>query len=340
MIHQRKRSRLLAPPGSEALIGKLFDGEYFIEEWIGGGAFSNVYKAAERSRNNRIVAVKVIQEAHSNIAKKKSGMQNTHSFAHEVRFNQQLKHGAVARAIRGGQTKEGVDYIVMEYVQGPQLDVYIRRNGPLPFLHTTRIGLDLLGCLKEAHQNGFAHGDLKTGNIIVKSVHPEGPRIKLLDFGHARSFRNKAHLRHHMVGTPAYLAPELVDGGIVDPRAELFALGTILYFAVTGERHIQTSRNTAEECLEYLKTPSKPIPSHPVKYFRPACPDDLAAAIEWTLQRNRSMRPPNTDELIRCLTKAMEECEAESPAKKRGGFVRRVTGAWSDIFERFTEPSS
>ena len=251
-----------------------------------------------------------------------------------------LKHAAVARAIRGGQTKTGIDYIVMEYVQGPQLDVYIRKNGPLPFLHAARIGLDLLGCLKEAHKIGFAHGDLKTGNIIVKSVHPDGPRIKLLDFGHARSFRNKAHLRRHMVGTPAFLAPELVDGGIVDPRAELFALGTILYFALTGERHIQTERNTAEECLEYLKQSSKPIPTHPVQYFRPSCPDNLASAIEWALQRNRNMRPPNTEEFAICLANAIEECDPPKQTKKRGGFVRRVTGAWSDIFEKFTEPSS
>ena len=115
-----------------------------------------------------------------------------------------------------------------------------------------------------------------------------------------------------MVGTPAYLAPELVQGGTVDPRAELYAVCVVMYKAATGESPLQTKRNNADEMIEYLEDSSLPIPSKPLLHFRPDFPPAFAEWIERGLNRNRALRPASASDFRNELEKAVAKEELAS----------------------------
>ena len=304
-IHHNKRGRLRAPLGSEALIGTVLDNRYRVDEWIGGGAFSNVYKGVDKQKEDRPVALKIIHKAHADQARSQSKLKEGNPFEHEARYNQMLKNGWVARAYKAGKTKDGLNYIVMEYVPGMTLERWIRTEGPLSPLHAFQLAEGLLTYLIEAHAVGFAHGDIKSSNIVVSNVSPARLRFKVVDLGHARWFRTPLRPRDHMVGTPAYLAPELVQGGTVDPRAELYAVCVVLYKAVTGELPLQTKRNSADEMIEYLEDSSLPIPTHPIHHFREDFPREFSVWIERGLNRNRSLRPATATDFRSQLEKAV-----------------------------------
>ena len=311
MIHRKLRSRLTAPRGSEALVGTLFDERYRVHAWIGGGAFSNVYHATEGGGGGPALALKIIRKGQSDHARSQTGMVESHAFEHEVRYNQMIRSPALARSYRASRTRDGIDYIVMELVRGEALDQRIRRRGALELGHVRLLAEQLLEFLKDAHGRGIAHGDLKSGNLLV--CDREAFRVKVIDLGHARSFSGGGHASAHLVGTPGFLAPELVDGGVVEPRAEMFAVATILYHATTGELPVQTPRNIAEERLEYLRDPSKPIPSRPARELRPDCPPAFDQALAWALARNPGSRPPSVRAFGERLAQSFEDFPAAPP---------------------------
>lgn len=331
-FHVNKRGRLRAPLGSEALLGKTLDNRYRVEEWIGGGAFSNVYKGIDTLKEDRPVALKVIHRAHAAQAASHSQFEENNPFEHEARYNQMLKNGWVARAYKATKTKDGLNYIVMEFVDGMTLERWVRSNGPLSPLHSFQLAEGLLAYLAEAHKVGFAHGDIKSSNIMVSNVTPTRFRFKVVDLGHARWFRTPLRPRDHMVGTPAYLAPELVQGGTVDPRAELYAVCVVMYKAVTGESPLQTKRNSADEMIEYLEDSSLPIPSRPLLEFRPDFPPSFAQWIERGLNRNRALRPSSAvdfrNELEKTVAKEALTTDKvkESPLKRAMNWLTSFRG--------------
>jgi serine/threonine protein kinase len=126
-----------------------------------------------------------------------------------------------------------------------------------------------------------------------------------------------------MVGTPAYLAPELVQGGTVDPRAELYAVCVVMYKAVTGQSPLQTKRNTADEMIEYLEDSSLPIPSRSLLEFRPDFPASFAQWIEKGLNRNRAVRPASAVDFRNALEKTVAK-EALTTNEVKKSPLKRV----------------
>lgn len=287
----KRRTPLRPPLGGEAILGTVLGGRYTVEEWIGGGAFSNVYLGYDSRKENRPVAIKVIHKAHALQATNHSQFKEGNPFEHEARYNKLLKNGWVARAYTANQTPDGINYIVMEYVPGPTLEWWIRNQGILSPVHAFQLAVGLLTYLEEAHGVGFAHGDIKSTNIVLSNVSTDRFRFKVVDLGHASWFRTPIRPRRHLVGTPAYLAPELVDGGTVDPRAEVYAVAVVLFKAVTGKTPIQTRRNNADEMLEALRDSGKQIPTQSILEWRPEFPPEFARWIEKGLSRNRALRP-------------------------------------------------
>lgn len=311
MIHRTLRSRLTAPRGSEALVGTVFDGQYRVHAWIGGGAFSNVYRATEEEGAGHDIALKVIRKGQSDHARAQTGMVESHAFEHEVRYNQMIQSAGLVRSYRASRTSDGIDYIVMEFVRGEPLDQRIRRKGPLHLGHVRLLAEQILEFLADAHGRGIAHGDLKSGNLLV--CDRSSFRAKVIDLGHARSFRGGSHASAHLVGTPGYLAPELVDGGLVDPRAELFAVASILYHATSGHLPVQTKRNIAEERLEYLRDSSRPIPTTPLRDLRSDCPPTFEHALAWALSRNPAARPNSIRAFLERLQESFEHFPSPPP---------------------------
>jgi eukaryotic-like serine/threonine-protein kinase len=199
-------------------------GRYDIQEELGQGGMSVVYHGRDRSLG-RDVAVKVL---HNHLAKKP---ENRERFHREARAIARLKHTNILEIYDYAQADEEHAFIVMEYVAGVNLGEFINAHGPMPAEYAALVGLELCHALAHAHEQGIIHRDLKPENVMVSTA----GTIKLMDFGIAHIFDAETMTQTgSLLGSPAHMAPELIEGEPVDVRADVFALGTVLYWLVCG----------------------------------------------------------------------------------------------------------
>jgi serine/threonine protein kinase/Tol biopolymer transport system component len=208
---------------------------YRIRSKIGEGAMGVVYEGQD-TRLQRPVAIKVLPVDRITDPIRKG------RFVQEAKAASALNHPNII-TIHDVGSADGVDYIVMEYIQGKTLEQLIRPSGISPSL-VTRYGVQIADALAKAHAAGILHRDLKPSNIMVT----DDGRIKILDFGVAKlldtpnsPFADTATTlalteEGMVVGTTAYMSPEQAEGRQVDPRSDIFSFGSILYELVTGRR--------------------------------------------------------------------------------------------------------
>ena len=210
-------------------------GPYEIQASIGAGGMGEVYKAVD-TRLDRTVAIKVLPEHVSADADLRQRLER------EAKSISRLNHPHICTLHDIG-TQDGTDFLVMEYLEGETLSERIGRDA-LPLAEALQYGLVLLGTLEALHGLGLVHRDLKPANIFLT---PNG--LKLLDFGLARSARKGEPIAGvdltqptqltqagMLLGTPRYMAPEALEGKPVDVRADLFAVGAILYEMLSGKQ--------------------------------------------------------------------------------------------------------
>lgn len=196
-------------------------GEYRIIDRIGAGGMGEVYKAAH-SKIGRLAAIKFL---HSSVA----GAQFVERFLNEARIQASLQHPNIATLY------DFLEYnrqpcIIMEYIEGQTLSEYIRSRGCLPVAETLRLFHDIVDAISYIHNQGIIHRDIKSSNVKIT---PSG-QIKLLDFGIAKSGGSPSlTMTGGFVGTLQYISPEQFTGGIADQRADIWALGVLLYEMVT-----------------------------------------------------------------------------------------------------------
>src|SRR5262249_25960332 len=136
-----------------------------------------------------------------------------------------------------------VPYLVMEFIDGCNLEALVRRGGPLEVKDVLRIGIQVASGLAAAHQHGLIHRDVKPANILLESGMQ---RVKLTDFGWARAADDARLTQSGLIaGTPLYMAPEQAAGEPVDARADLFSLGSVLYELCTGQPAFQAATSVA-----------------------------------------------------------------------------------------------
>ena len=166
-------------------------------------------------------------------------------------------------------------YLIMELIDGPTLAQLIRRNGRLRDTIVASLGIQLVDVLQAAHHLGIVHRDIKPGNIMITA----GYQVKLTDFGIAHTIGGPSLTRDGIMGTQAYMAPELFDGQPIAPSADLWSLGATLYCAAEG--HGPFARETREATLRAILIDDVPIPD---------CSPDLADAISAMLRRDPARR--------------------------------------------------
>ena len=213
------------PPSREALAPEL--PAYEIEGLLGRGGMGAVYKAKQKSLN-RDVAIKVLPPTIDD-----SDMHFAERFKAEAQAMAKLNHPGIIAVYDAGETSGGLLYFVMEYVQGTDVQQMISSSGRLPQAHAHAIAANVCDALAYAHANGLIHRDIKPANIMVDR---QG-RVKVADFGLAKSVtENSGFTQSNMaVGTPDFVAPEsLIAGMPVDGRADLYAVGVMLYQMLTG----------------------------------------------------------------------------------------------------------
>jgi serine/threonine-protein kinase len=200
-------------------------GDYAIDCWLGGGGMGDVYRARDLALC-RNVALKFIPEAFTSDPTRVSRLRT------EAQLLARLNHPHIA-AIHGLEDSALGPFLVLELVDGETLDARIRRS-PLTTHEAIRFGVQLASALEAAHEQGVIHGDLKPANIaLTREEH-----LKVLDFGLAHG-PAEAQLRPNdapVGGTPAYMAPEVVNGRAADKRSDVWGFGCILFEMLTGQR--------------------------------------------------------------------------------------------------------
>jgi len=226
---------------------------YRIVEKIGAGGMGEVYKAHDE-RLDRDVAVKVLPSG---------SLADEHSrkrFRKEALALSKLNHPNIA-TVHDFDTQDGVDFIVMEYVEGASLAEKVK-TGPLPEKEISELGAQIADALEEAHEHGIVHRDLKPGNIAIT---PKG-RVKVLDFGLAKMLKpvsgedTTAALteEHAVAGTLPYMSPEDLRGEVADHRSDLYSFGVVLYEMATGRCPFEHRLSTALADAIIHKPPEPP----------------------------------------------------------------------------------
>lgn len=251
----------LDPPAEPDHLGKF--NRYAILEVVGQGGMGVVVKALDPSLH-RIVALKVMAPQ---LAAIPSARQR---FLREARAAAAVCHEHVV-TIHAVDEAKGLPYIVMQFIAGASLEERLEKRGSLPLEEILRIGMQTARGLAAAHAQGLVHRDIKPANILLENG---VERVKITDFGLARA-ANDARITQSgvIVGTPQYMAPEQARGEAVDHRADLFSLGSVLYFLCTAQAPFQGDSSLAvlrRVCDE---------PPPPITAINPNVPDWLTDII-------------------------------------------------------------
>ncbi|HSD88857.1 MAG TPA: protein kinase [Kofleriaceae bacterium] len=294
-VVQRNLDRVVAEVQPGRLSTQTLDGKYRLGELLGRGGMGEVYQA-ERLDGGGEVAVKVLY-AHL------CSPDDLERFRREAAIAAKLPATHVAQVFDIGHSAEGGHhYLVMELLRGEDLGTLLRRRTQLTATELLPIVDQLAAGLEAAHALGVVHRDLKPQNVFLVTA-PDGPQVKLLDFGVARLLEGSELTRSAMlIGSPGYLAPEqaATEFGEVGPRADVFALGTIIYRAVTG-RSAFPARNPAVAVYEVVHT--DPPPPTDVD---PSVPADVDVVISLALAKKPSQRYATPRELAVDLRRAFE----------------------------------
>ena len=286
-------------------IGQTLKGRYKLLERIGTGGMSTVYLARVLD-TGQTVAVKVVNDTLA------FDEQYIHRFSQELAIARLLTHPGIPRLIDDGETEEGVPFIVMEYVQGITLTEYIKKKGPLPIEEAVAMTEQVLSILSYAYSKGIqAHRDIKPGNIMIDlRTHA----VTVMDFGIAKTVGSS--LTHSTVlYTPKYAAPEQLlpskFGGVVDKRADLYAVGVVLYEMLTGRAPFN-GETPAEISGEQI-TSAPPSPS----VIRTDIPAPLSQVLLKCLQPNPSHRYQTPQDLLQDLKAGYVREPRQTPAAAR-----------------------
>lgn len=270
-----------------------FIGRYQVQSILGQGAFGTIYLTHDPELD-RVVAVKTCTAAE----------QESASLVAEARRSLAVDHAGVVRVFDVGRTDDGETFIVMEYLAGGTLGDRLGTE-PWPVERVVPLFVSLARTLAFAHQHGMVHRDLKPNNILFDDEdHP-----KIADFGLALNESEQLGRRGELAGTVAYMSPEQIRGEVdfIDGRADIWALGVMMYELLTGRRPFQG--NSFEE----ISTQILNRPVRPVRQWDDSVPPKLAAVVEGCLVKDVEQRFPNAG----AVADALEETIASHLAAAR-----------------------
>jgi predicted Ser/Thr protein kinase len=271
------------------VVGDLVGERYELEELVGTGGMSSVYRAHDRLLDRK-VALKVLHSHYGDDG------EYVERFRREARAVAQMSHPNIVTVIDRGHD-EGRQYIVFEYVDGENLKQLVDRSGPLPARRAVELGLAIADALAFAHEHGLVHRDVKPQNVLLT---PDG-EAKVTDFGIARSLDVEQGVTQTgtVLGTSNYLSPEQASGKQVTRATDVYSLGVVLFELLTGEVPFP-GENFVAVAMKHINEPPPDISAR-----RPDVPLRLVAAIERALAKDPSQRFGSMDqfawELRQCL---------------------------------------
>jgi serine/threonine protein kinase len=271
--------------------GTVLDGRYQIVREIGVGGMSTVY-LAEHALIGRRVAVKVL---HAEVAR---SAESVARFMAEARTVGTLGHPNVIASTDMGHLPDGRPYLILEYLEGWTLAEELESVGRLPFQRAVHIAMQIASGVGAAHGRGIVHRDLKSDNVFLTQSEHAADEVKILDFGISKFLESPLETgqtqRGIILGTPDFMAPEQIHSPeLVDHRADIYALGTILYHMLTGRTPFE---NTPAPKLwnRILNESPRPIGS-------PDVPGPLGEIIQRLLAKDPADRPQSMVDVFDAL---------------------------------------
>ena len=272
------------------MVGEKIAGRYEIEELVGHGGMSSVYKAHD-TLLERHVALKILHEQYT------GDDDFVERFKREARSVAQLQHPNIVTVIDRGE-EDGRQYIVFEYIDGENLKECVVRKGRLGVDEALDVAIEAARGLSFAHEHGLVHRDVKPQNVLLNG---DG-RAKVTDFGIARTVDVDGMTQTGTVfGTSNYIAPEQASGQRVDAHSDVYSLGTVLYELLAGEVPFPGESFVAVA----MKHVQEPAPN--LLEARPEVPVRVAAAVDRALEKDPELRFPT----MAAFAAELEACRAE-----------------------------
>ena len=276
-------------------IGRVISGQFRILKCLGEGGMGAVY-LAEQIDMQRHVVIKVI------IANLTHRDDIVNRFRREATTLARLKHPNIVQVYLSGETEEGALFLVMEFIEGRMLSDDLASGVRMSESRVRRITEQIAAGLAAAHEAGVVHRDLKPANVMLVDHAGSRDHVMLLDFGIAKVLQpggEQAQLTQtgHMMGTPAYMSPEQIEGRVVDGRSDIYSLGVMVYEMLTGTNPF--IGGTPIECFfKHLKEPVTPP-----RVIAPdlVCSEELEGIIEQCLAKHPDARFKSAADLLEAL---------------------------------------
>jgi hypothetical protein len=258
-------------------------GRYEVIDELGRGAMGVVYRARD-TQIGRVVALKVILTANTS---PKDVEHYKQRFAREAQAAGRLSHPGIVTIHDIAEDEAGQPYLVMEFVEGQPLDVFLESHPQAPLDQLLDIGIQVAQALDFAHQNGVVHRDIKPANILLT----RDRRAKIADFGIAKLAGMEMTQEGTSLGTPSYMSPEQFRGTLVDARSDQFSLGAVLFWMCAGQKPFAGDTVTAISFQVVFEPPPR------MAYLKHGLPPDLEVILLRSLAKHPEDRYASCGEL-------------------------------------------
>jgi eukaryotic-like serine/threonine-protein kinase len=294
-------------------------GSYILGDMIGAGGMGEVWQATHRFLA-RPAAIKLIKPEVLGAVTRQQSDVLVQRFRREAQAAATLRSPHTIHLYDFGVTSDGTFYYVMELLNGMDLQTLVSKHGPLPPARAIHLLQQACESLAEAHERGLVHRDIKPGNIQVCRLGDYCDWVKVLDFGLVKTLGDNVQeagltAPNVVTGTPAYLSPESALGEPVDQRSDIYALGCVAYWMLTG-RYVFTGETAMQIVARH--TSAEPIPPSRHSKF------DVSAALDQLVLACLKKKPSDRPATARELCNRLGECEVET------GWTREDAKRWWD----------
>jgi serine/threonine protein kinase len=278
-------------PQADPLLGTTFARRYLIERRLGRGGMGVVYQATQVDLNRQVV-LKVLAPDWM------GDPEALARFEREARGLSSLQHPNIVTIHDFGRN-DGRAFIVMEYVAGETLDRFVRRRTRLALADFVPIAAQVLKGLGEAHSRGIIHRDIKPANIMLCERQGRANYVKILDFGLAKLVSGSSDItKQNVLGTPTCLSPEQILGEKVDQRVDVYAVGILFYFMLSGVMPFAADNDAS---VLYKHVHEKAVPLAELLPADHGVPEGVLELISRCMEKSRERRPRDANEVVEGL---------------------------------------
>lgn len=284
------------------IVGKIFAGKYKIESLLGEGGMARVYKATHQDIEKPVVIK--LMHPHLSPREKETSLKR---FELEIKVSAKLNHPNLVSIYDGGVLNSR-PYLVMEYIQGQSLRQYVTKYGALPIDQAITIVSQMCAGLHEAHEQGIIHRDLKPENVMLREQAERPDWVKIVDFGiaHLKAGGSKLTATGVAIGTVDYMSPEYLSDRPIDGRADVYAVGVILFELLTGKCPFESESCEAVMAKHLWTTPMPP--SSQRKDMTPGC------ALDQIVEKALAKEPENRFQTAADMQRELENARKHKPA--------------------------